>query len=128
MIIKQITHIVLASLLLVSLTGLSVKKHFCLGSFAYATFSFVGESCMEEEMDMELPCCQDEHHHFQVVDDFQPAPSLLVWEIQLMQSVLASESENHISTSLKLPVPKFYQYRPPLLRHNIPVLIQAFLI
>ncbi len=118
----------LASLLLVSLTGLSVKKHFCLGQFAYATFSFVGESCMEEEMDMGLPCCQDEHHHFQVVDDFQPASPSLVWEIQLMQPVLASESGIHLSAFLKQPVPKFDQYRPPLLRRNIPVLIQTFLI
>jgi len=55
--IKKLTHIVLASLLLVTTMGLTVSKHYCHNSLVDVSFFSKAESCCDDG-----GCCQNENH------------------------------------------------------------------
>ncbi len=128
MIARQIVHFFLASLLLISMTGISVKQHYCCGKYEYSSLSLFEQNCMDGTMSSNNPCCQTDSQFLQVQDDFQVVSHSVELEIKWMQTAVEVPVILSLLEQEKRPVPKSYLYRPPLIPPDIPVLIQSFLI
>ncbi len=63
--IKKLSHIILASLLLISTMGLAVSKHYCHSSLVDVSFFAEADSCCDDG-----GCCNNENHFYQVKEDF----------------------------------------------------------
>jgi len=63
--LKKFSHIILASLLLVSTMGVAISKHFCSGFFVSISVFHEAKSCCDNS-----DCCHNEDHFYQVKDDF----------------------------------------------------------
>ncbi len=124
---KKMTHLSLVALILVSLTGLSVKRHFCMGQHVYSTLSFLGKTCMEGEMPADSPCCQDEYAHLQVIEKFQVVHTAISLEAPPAQA-LPKAPATLLAAKQERLLPAFRHYQPPLIALDIPVLTGVFLI
>ncbi len=74
--LKKLSHIILASFLLISTVGVVVSKHYCSGSFVSVSLFHEAKSCCGDS-----DCCHNEDQFFKVNDDFsapliQDAPEL----------------------------------------------------
>ena len=128
MIAKQIVHIFIAMLLLVSMAGVSVKQHYCCGKHVYSTLSLFDQNCMDGKMPSNSPCCKDDYQFIQVGDDFQVVSYSLEQNMEFLQIATMVPMNLFFPEQEKNPAPKFHNYRPPLIQQDIPVLIQSFLI
>lgn len=68
--LKKITHIVFATLLLLTTMGLMVSKHYCGGHMVSVSVFHQADTCCGDS-----GCCNDETRFFQVKDDFS-APAI----------------------------------------------------
>src|SRR5690554_487223 len=71
--LKKVSHIIIAFVLLLSTTGLTVSKHYCHDLFISASLFSEAESCCGE-----ADCCHNEIAFFQVDDDFV---SFGIWQL-----------------------------------------------
>jgi len=88
--IKKLSHIVLASLLLISTIGMAVSKHYCHNSLVDVSIFKKADSCCDDG-----GCCTNENHFYQVKEDFS-APVIstipLLAEIDVLhQTILDSD-------------------------------------
>ena len=125
--VQKIAHLALTALILVSLTGLSVKRHFFMGQHVYSTLSFLGETCMEGVLPADSPCCQDEYAHLQVIEKFQVVNTAISLEAPIAQAMPEVPAALLAVTKERL-LPAFRHYRPPLIARDIPVMTGTFLI
>jgi len=108
--LKKISHIVLATLLLVTTMGLMVSKHYCGGQLISVSLFHKANSCCGD-----AGCCKNENHFFQVKDDFStPAVfsvplsaeiHLLSQQLWQVESLFPSEQEEEENT--------FVDHSPP---------------
>ena len=63
--LRKISHIISAILLLVSSMGLAVSKHYCHGEFVSVSIFHEADSCCDM-----AGCCKNENHFYQVKEDF----------------------------------------------------------
>ena len=63
--LRKVSHIILASLLLISTMGLAISKHYCSGSFVSVSVFHEAKSCCGDS-----DCCHNEDLLFKVSDDF----------------------------------------------------------
>lgn len=63
--IKKLSHIILASVLLISTMGLAVSKHYCHNSLVDVSIFAQADLCCDDG-----GCCSNENHFYQVKDDF----------------------------------------------------------
>ncbi|MDX8339821.1 hypothetical protein SLH46_11545 [Draconibacterium sp. IB214405] len=63
--IKKLSHIILATLLLISTMGMAVSKHYCHGQLVSVKLFEEADSCCDDP-----GCCQNEDHFYQVKEDF----------------------------------------------------------
>ena len=63
--LRKISHIISAILLLVTSMGLAVSKHYCHGEFVSVSIFHEADSCCDMQ-----GCCQNENHFYQVKEDF----------------------------------------------------------
>jgi hypothetical protein len=63
--IRKLSHIVLATLLLATTAGLAVSKHYCHNSLVGVSFFSKAEPCCDDG-----GCCTNEDHFYQVKEDF----------------------------------------------------------
>ena len=68
--LQKFSHIVLASLLLVSTIGMAVSKHYCGGSLVSVSLFEEAEACCDDP-----GCCQTKNEFIQVKEDFS-TPSI----------------------------------------------------
>ena len=84
--IRKLSHIILASLLLTTTMGLAVSKHYCHSSLVDVSFFAHTESCCDNG-----GCCSNENHFYQVKEDFS-APVIstipVLAEIDVLQQTL----------------------------------------
>lgn len=125
---RQLFHIILASLLLVSTTGITVKRHYCLGQFQFASLNIWSLPCCAEDAQNIPPCCSDDYEHIQVKDDFQ----LFAGVDLIIPDVLTALPAVHLQ-KIKIETEElskvFYQnYKPPLISIDRQVELQSFLI
>ena len=76
---RKITHILIATLLLITTMGFSVSKHYCGTSLIEISINSVAEPCCG---DVETSgCCHDETEYFQFDEDF--VSSVIIENIQI---------------------------------------------
>ena len=71
--LQKISHIILASLLMISTVGMAVNKHYCGGEIVSVSLYDNGDSCCDMD-----DCCKNETQVFQVKEEFSvPATSTI---------------------------------------------------
>lgn len=113
--LRKISHIISAILLLVSSMGLAVSKHYCHGEFVSVSIFREADSCCD------MPgCCQNENHFYQVKDDFS-APvittvpflaelDILGHDLLAIESLLTEPEQENTNISVAFsPPPKTTQ-------------------
>lgn len=126
--LRQYLHIILATILLVSTTGITVKRHYCLDEFRYASLDIWSLPCCSDDAEKIPPCCSDEFERHQVEDDFHSAsgPSLLA--PVLLPCFPPLPPQKIILAGADSPEHFLPRYKPPLLYKDILVQKQTFLI
>ncbi|MBK3517021.1 HYC_CC_PP family protein [Carboxylicivirga marina] len=66
--LKQISHILLISVLLISTTGMTVSKHYCGGSLIDVKIFSELKTCCDDIGTSK--CCHNESEHFELDEDF----------------------------------------------------------
>lgn len=139
--VKKVLSIFLSFLLLFSNLGFSMNTHFCGGEPIEKSVSLGTEmlSCGMESEDSScgnsgslqnsfnaVPCCKDINVFLQVDDELR-----LKWSnssFQNLNLVAVLPSYNFIAISKAKIEFAFIKYTPPLIKKNIQVLFQSFLI
>lgn len=84
--IKKLSHIIFAILLLISTMGMAVSKHYCHNNLVDIAVFSEAQSCCNDG-----GCCTNENHFFQVKEDFS-APVIstvpVLAEIEILQQTL----------------------------------------
>ena len=131
-VLRKISNICLALLLMVATSGITINKHYCLGFLKDVTILHEATSCMAkmglEEENCPMDCCEETSQQV-MVDDFQKGQfdSKLTPELKLVAVIsyfLTDLSLNSTHTDLH----HYKNYRPPLIEHDIPVMVQSFLL
>ena len=128
-ILKNILHYVLALMLLLATTGVTLNKHYCMGRLKSVSVFHEAESCMTK-FGRECPkhCCDDQQEEYKVEDlskvnhnyDFSPELQLIALvEYTLILEELYSEDTDK---------PQYLNYKPPLIDQDIPVQVQSLLL
>jgi hypothetical protein len=126
--VRLLLHILLSILLLGSTTGITIKKHYCLGELQYASLNVWALPCCGEKSEMRSGCCRDEYSFQQLEDDFQSNAfvSLIIPELQLAFPPLFNDKELGLESDASQP--HYCNYKPPLIYEDVLILIQNFLI
>jgi len=99
MLLRKVAHIALASLLLLTTTGISLSKHYCMGRLRSVAVYAHADKCMGGDFEEPMPCCEDTHevlkveelHVANVTLDLQPVLFILAtieWSDRLCQPVI----------------------------------------
>ncbi|WP_297093626.1 hypothetical protein [uncultured Draconibacterium sp.] len=84
--IRKLSHIILATLLLATTMGFAVSKHYCHSSLVDVSIFAQADSCCDDG-----GCCTNENHFYQVKEDFS-APVIsaipVLAEIDVMHQTL----------------------------------------
>ena len=64
--IRRISHITIAALLIMSTTGLTIHQHFCMGNLVETSIFHEPEYCCGEGSD----CCKNESATYKLKEDF----------------------------------------------------------
>lgn len=124
----------LALLLMVSTVGITLNKHYCMGRLAEVSILHKADNCAEK-MGLEkgtpcpMDCCHDTEEHFEV-DNYQHVS--FQFEFDHISLVLLPVNFLELDKLAEQLVPlrklRFYQYSPPLISRDLPVLHDTFLI
>lgn len=126
--IHQIANVLLALLLLVSTTGVTLHKHYCMGEVKDIAINHHAQSCTGNmDMEMEMGCCEDTIDLYKA-DDFQKANSVFELDILKVPAVLSYILIDLDLLSVSNHFAKYLNYKPPLIDLDIPILVQSFLI
>ena len=123
---KSIFSIFLASLVLVSTSGVGITKHYC--GKRLASISFLGDGgCSCGAMEDAANCGHTERSFFQVDDDFSVAPvqSLSISTVSIITVFVYQLSFDFLESDRQVA---YLNYKPPIPDKDIPVLVQSFLI
>lgn len=139
--LKKFTHIVLASLVLLSSTGLVTHLHYCQNELKEVSFFLETDPCPKEKVEKPCPmhmhsakhempakkdCCEDETHVSKITTEQEAQP----FEVRLIQDFLALAI---IPTSslklqdLRVKAKHYLNYKPPLLICEPQSSLQVFL-
>jgi hypothetical protein len=127
--IKKFFHIALSLMLLVATTGMAISKHYCGGELSQVEMGVEKMHCCDDPQDMPEDCCSDEHITFQIPQedfqlshfDFECAELALIAALPYLDfSGLFAEQADF--------TPPFDPYTSPLIAHDLPVMLQSFLI
>jgi hypothetical protein len=133
-VIRTISAILLAFLVLVTSTSFMVGMHFCQGEVQNVALFSKAKACEKEQSlppchrHTKAPCCEDEtivHRG----DDFKSSPG----QFHVSAPVLADMEQVMVVISEIIPSAfvsrsRFYNYDPPLRSHDLTVEHQVFLI
>jgi len=144
MMFRNILHIMMALVLLVSSTGLTISTHYCQGEAVESQINVLpadpgcGMADMEgtcvlpvEHHDNQthinnIPCCENEFEIIQTVDDFVKEAAQTVFQFDFVAAVVSSALNLDLfkTTTQKL----FTSNHSPPIEKDIQVLFQTFLI
>ena len=125
---KQVAHISLSLILMVSIIGVTVSKHYCGDILKGTSVVTDAESCNDME-ELPMGCCHNESQHFEIKDQYEITnyvfnqnllPVNLFFYGNLIQSF--SKEVHKIATHYYEPP------SPPLLGQDIYIQVQSFLI
>ncbi|MBV6643929.1 MAG: hypothetical protein KI790_00680 [Cyclobacteriaceae bacterium] len=128
-IIRQILHLSLATLILVSSTSFTVYKHYCMGRLQAVSIFTEPHVCMSESGDSQncLPdCCNDTSEEVHANDEAGIISNNQSLQDAQLVPVVYVLIEEIISPSNDSTFPR--AYKPPLIANYIPAVIQIFLL
>ena len=126
--LKKAIHITLILAILISTTGFTLHKHYCMGRVMSLAVNHEAASCTDLGTEDPMPCCDDVsqvlkvHEITQVSFDFDSTPQL--YQLALIEwfsvdfSLEITEEE----------APQSHYYLPPPPSHDLLVEYQVFLI
>ena len=127
-IFKKISNLLLAVILLIATTGVTLNKHYCLGRLKSVAINEIASPCAGEKGEpIQMPCCEDVTQELkveeitQVLFDFDGQPDL--FELAFIRFFVLDEP---ILISEKASIPKHYSPPPPEI--DVQVDLQVFLI
>lgn len=126
--LRQLIHILLVSLLLASTTGITVKRHYCLGQFQFASLDIWSLPCCADDAKNIPPCCTDDYKHIQVADDFQHISGIDLVIPQMLTFIPPTCLTKIKVEDIDLQKASYQNYKPPLIFENRQVQLQTFLI
>ena len=131
-VLRKLSNICLALLLMVATSGITINKHYCLGFLKDVTILHETTSCMAkmglEEENCPMDCCEETSQQV-MVDDFQKVHFKSDLNPNLKLVAVISYFLTDFSAASNNSDPSHYQnYRPPLIEHDIPVMVQSFLL
>ena len=106
---KKLSHIVLATLLLVTTMGMAVSKHYCGGHLVSVAMFDEADSCCDDG-----GCCTNENHFYQVKEDFSTP------EIYTIPVLAEIDVLQHSFIDLHLLIPSEYSVENFTLTDNPP--------
>lgn len=125
---KQLLHIALSLMILMSTIGMSVSKHFCGEYLMQKSVIVQVEPCCDSEQ-MPEDCCHDELDNFSIEDDYQITKTAYNQELIPINSFintnllqLSSPDDKSVFTSVLVESP------PPIPDEDIYIQVQSFLI
>lgn len=140
---KRTFAIFLATLILFSNSGIVFATHYCMGEIADVNIGLSTEAHKCEMEDMDEPCKNDTHSDGSNLKPVDCCSNDFI-QLQLNENF---DSPGEVDTELNTKFlaaftlvylnlysfqfsakTEYVDYSPPLLRHNIPVLFQSFLI
>lgn len=110
---RKIVNTLLALLLLMSTTGITLSQHYCMGRLKSAAIFTHAEHCSSNQERDPMPCCQDVESELKVEDlskvsfayDFQPV-LVSFFTLPTLQDFLLDMKPQEIPTeNLNLPPP-----------------------
>jgi len=131
-IFRAIANVFFAALILLSTTGVTLHKHYCMGSVKDVTVFENFRSCMaamgfEEDEACPTGCCKDVSQELKVdnlaktVFNFDSTPDWSLIPLVFYELFEVSHSDlNSLSAYLN--------YKPPLIDRDIQVMVQSFLL
>lgn len=138
---RKIFSILLTAIILFNASGLSMDIHYCLGEIEAFMFYGVADECDMSAGDQvvsgtlshctklvvnEDHCCDDETFLVEGQSfPYEKATSVLPQLSFVTLYYLVNSSELSVDINL---FSSFTQYLPPLIEHDIPVMIQSFLL
>ena len=127
--LKHIINVLVALLIVLSTTGVTLHKHYCMGHVRNVALMHEAESCPGEgTMDMPGDCCKDTVEEFKIEElnkaafNFDGTPELYV------VTVLSDFIVEIILDSRVTGQTAFLNYKPPLIERDIPITVQSFLL
>ncbi len=137
--IQKILHITLATLILLSSSGLIINKHYCLDQLVSVAVMQEAEKCHipqddgasgkddQQERLQRADCCKDVSSFYKVSQE-QKAETTTFSLFSLSDIDCTVLPQQALALSLvEACFPPFQQYKPPLLVWDLPVRFQRFL-
>lgn len=131
-------HITLVILLFFSTTGLEINSHFCTGEYKYSSFFVQPKNCCakvqghyhtegscEDEVN-QTPCCQNKasfhksNHPQNYTTDASKEVTFPTFKV-IVSSFLNMGTLNYQRLDID-----YYNYKPPLIKEDFPILFQIF--
>ncbi len=122
---KKVFAFFMPCLLVVSTMGIAINKHYCGGKLAGVSL-YVAATCGCNSA-MSAKCCSQEQEFYQLDEDY----SLVAFDypFETDQVAVVVTYLKTAATDPDHPIAADYlNYKPPLIKRNIPVLVQSFLI
>ena len=131
-------HITLAVFLFFSSTGLEINSHFCTGNYKYSSFFVQPKNCCakvqghyhtggsSEDEANQTPCCQNKasfhksNHPLNFTANTSPDTTFPVLKV-MVSSYIDFGNINFQRLDID-----YFNYKPPLIRENFPILFQVF--
>ncbi|MFZ9046546.1 MAG: HYC_CC_PP family protein [Cyclobacteriaceae bacterium] len=126
LLLRKIANLLLALVLLVATTGLTLNKHYCMGRLQSVAIVVSADTCKDVTEDP-MPCCKDTSEELKVDQmtkasfDFKSAPELHL--LAVITYVLLEDTYSTLDTKTSSNQPD-----PPLPDQDIRVLHQVFRI
>ncbi|MEM6831265.1 MAG: hypothetical protein AAGA66_01625 [Bacteroidota bacterium] len=123
---SQIVNVSLAVVILITTTGVTLNKHYCMGRLKSVSLNEQAATCFHGETE-KMPCCEDVHEELKikevttVIFDFDATP-------HLFQLATISFFTVHLSPDLIGSKPVPFDESPPPLPSRLRILHQVFLI
>lgn len=124
---KLLLHSLLGLSMIFSSIGVGVYKHYCHKKLVATTvFVKFAKCCGGKEMPP--GCCQDEFEFHQLDVDYHASDAVVVPTLSLISSWIVPDKVEIPEVEDFIQDFKLFHFRPPLLRLNLSVWIQTFLI
>jgi len=125
--IRKIASIFLSVIILLVTAGFTINKHYCGGKLRSTQLYTVMDSmtCCGV-VEMPEGCCHDKVEFYQLDEDFNLPATVVNHSVVIV--IIKYFILDEMFGSLDSHTAKYLNYKPPLIKLDIPVLVQSFLI
>lgn len=127
--LAKILNIFLALLLLLSTSGVTLHKHYCMGRLKNIAVFQEAESCIAKMgMERAMDCCEDVKEELKVTDLNKVSFGFsLTPQLHLLAVIAYIFIDWDLFSNVNRHFP-YVNYKPPLIDPDITVLVQSFLL